>query len=298
MNRQTNAGFTLVELMVAAGAFGVMSVGLLAVLSTTTRLMARNLATNHSHETVRTSSQRMMSALHDAAAPFSLITFDGASYGTVVPAAGSDVDPLSRENLSQRSNGVAFRRFSGGPYPIIAAGTIPGASTALSFDFGVNGELSYSPQVGDKVVIPVIKQTLEITAIITAPNIVNTVGRVSFAPAKLGYAVEPTATNMMTAYFLRRVGFTVWKDQLRFHPNFTGAQRNTHTVVRDNITSPRPFSLLFSSPTEPIADSESLHVSIEAFDTGFSARRFLNGTTTYQTVVSPRTQPIFIPNID
>lgn len=298
MNHRNCGGYTLVELTVAAGTFAIISLGILAVFSTTTRLMARNLATNHSHETVRAASQRMTAALHDAAAPFVLTSFDGANYTTLNPAASSDTDPLSLGILSQRANGVAFRRFSGGPYPIIGTGVIPGTSASLSFDFGVNGEMPYTPQIGDKVVLPVIKQTLQITGIITAPTSGSTVGTISFSPATLAFSIEPTAGNMMTGYFLRRIAFTVWDGQLRHHPNFTGTQRNVFAVVRGNVTSPRPFALLFSNPTEPIADSESLRVSMEAFDTGFSARRFLNGTTTYQTVISSRTQPIFIANTD
>lgn len=298
MKQPHQTGFTLIEVAVATSIFAIMSLGLLAITSTTTRLMARNLATNHSHEAVRTSGQRMMTELHDAASPFSLIAYNGTTYSTVSPVVSGDLDPLSRQTLSLRANGVACRRFSGGPYRIVSAGVVPGTSTTLSFDFGVNGALPYTPVIGDKLVIPVIKQTFDITAITVSPTTVNTQGSVSIAPSQLGYAIEPTAGSPMSAYFLRRVAYTVWNEQLRYHPNFIGGQQNAFIVVRHNITSPRPFSLLFTSPTDPVADTESLHVSLEAYDTGFSARRFLGGTTTYQTVIPPRTQPIFISNSD
>lgn len=297
MKTTRHAGFTLVELATATGVFAMISLGLLSVTSVTTRLMARNLTTNHSHEAVRTSGNRLLADLHDAASPFTLINFDGSTYSNVSPAASSDVDPLSTQTISQRANGVTFRKFAGGPYQIVTGAVAP-AATSLTFNFSAGGGPTYAPQVGDKFILPVIKQIFEITAVTTAPTAGNPLGTVSFSPTQLGYAIDPTDANPMTGYFLRRVAYTVWQGQLRYHPNFTGGGLNTSIAVRQNITSPRPFSFLFATPTAPVADLENLHVSMEAYDTGFSARRFLSGTTTLQTVISARTQPIFISHTD
>ena len=297
MKTTRRAAFTLVELITAGGAFAIIALGLLATTSITTRLMARNLSTNHSHEAVRASGHRLLADLHDAAAPFTLLNFNGTIYTTLNPAASSDVDPLSQQNLSQRGNGVAFRKFAGGPYRIVT-GAVAASATSLTFDFSPNGGPAYSPQAGDKFILPVIKQIFDITAVTTAPTPGNPQGTVSFAPTQLAYAIEPSDTNMMTGYFLQRVAYTVWQGRLRYHPNFTGSGLNDSIVVRQNITSPRPFAFLFTSPSAPVPDLENLHVSLESYDSGFSARRFLGGTTTFKTVISARTQPIFISHTD
>src|SRR4051794_29826289 len=102
--------FTLVELLTATALGYVLALGLIMYASFATRLIARNSATNHSHDTVRGSTERMMADLHDAASTFRLVDFDGTTYSDASPAVTSDLDPYTGQYLSGRSNGVRFFR--------------------------------------------------------------------------------------------------------------------------------------------------------------------------------------------
>ena len=55
-NRNHSEAFTLVEMLLTMGVIGVLGVALLLFTTTSSRFVARNLATNHSHEATRTSS--------------------------------------------------------------------------------------------------------------------------------------------------------------------------------------------------------------------------------------------------
>jgi hypothetical protein len=109
--------------------------------------------------------------------------------------------------------------------------------------------------------------------------------------APIGYTLNTTSPNVVTGYFYRRVAFTVYNHQLRYHPNFTGAARNTFNVVREGVMSPKPFSLLFPTSASISTDALNLRVSMEIADLGYSARRYKSGVTTLYTVFPPRNQP-------
>src|SRR5260221_919378 len=199
------AGFTLTELLVAAATFGMVAVGLASFSSTALRLVARNLATNHSHEVMRISNQQLLRDLHDAASPFCLVNFDGTTYSDVTATASADQDPFTGSFISARANGVRFRRLAGGPYRFTSSTTA--ASTALSFDFGVGSALPYVPQVGDKLVVPLIAREFDLSAITIAPTLGSKTGTVCISdPAGIGFTIDAvTAGNITTAYFYREV---------------------------------------------------------------------------------------------
>jgi hypothetical protein len=62
-------------------------------------------------------------------------------------------------------------------------------------------------------------------------------------------------------------------------------------VIRRNVTSPKPFGLLFASASGSISDATNLRVSLESYDTQYSSDLFTNGTTTVQAVIPSRNQP-------
>ena len=285
------AGFTLVELLTAAAVSCVVTLALLSFSSTALRLIARNLTTNHSHEVMRISNLQLQRDLHDAACPFRLIDFDGTNYTDAAPAPSADQDPFTQRWISTRSNGVRFRRLAGGPYQLTAS--TKSTSTKLTFDFSNGSSTPYVPQVGDKIVIPLIAREYDISAVHISPKPGSTSGTVSISdPDGIGYTIDAvTAGNITTAYFYREVAYTVYGNELRFHPNFNGNTKDTYTVLRDRVTSPKPFSVLFNSVGDTVTDGLELHVSMESYDTSNSARRFINGTATFQAVVPSRTQP-------
>jgi prepilin-type N-terminal cleavage/methylation domain-containing protein len=290
MKRSTSTAFTLIELLAALGVFSVVSLGLLSLSSFSTRLIARNFATNHSHEAMRISGLTLLRTLNEAASPFRLVQFNGTTYAEVVTAVSTDVDTSTQYLVSNRANGVRFRRLAGGPYRL-TANTTP-SSTTLTFDFGVNGAVPYVPQVGDKVVFPLLAREFDISAVVQTPSAGSPTGRVTISEADgIGFTINTTTTgNITTGYFYRSSAFTVFNNQLRYHDNFTGASRANFRVIRDKVTSPRPFALLYLSATDEV-DALNLRVSLEFYDPDYTARQFTNGTTTLQSVIPPRNRP-------
>lgn len=292
-SKTAQSGFTLTELLVGTSIFSLVMIGLISFSSFAIRMISRNLATNRTHEVVRISDLQLLRHLHEAGSAFRLVTFDGTTYTDASPAATADVDATSGRLISTRENGVRFRRLGGGPYKLTANTTA--ASTDLSFNFAINGQVPYVPQAGDKVVIPLIAREYDITAVPVVPSTGSPVGTVTVSSAGgIGFTLNATAAgNVTTAYFYPSAAFTVWNGQLRYHKDFSGSRKSTFTLVRDNITSPRPFALLYPTGGGP-TDGLNLRISLEAYDGSHSARQFTNGTTTLQAVIPTRTAPTAI----
>jgi hypothetical protein len=179
----------------------------------------------------------------------------------------------------------------------------------LAFDAGSS---SYVPQVGDKVQIPLISKDFQITAV-TGPT--GTVWAVTVDKA-IGSTIATIAnstpswksTPITTAVFYRRVAYVVLNNQLRFDsqlplPPYPKAAITPFTdtstqkgmaLVKTNVTSPKPFSLLFPTATSTVTDSANLRVSLESYDLLYSARLLQNGTTTLQAVIPSRNQPAIL----
>jgi len=290
--RTRSQAFTLTELIVAAGVFGILSIAIITFLSTSTRLVGRNITTNHSHDSVRASTQRMLAELHSAGSAFTLIDFTGSAYNEIsAPSATTDRDQLSRLFLSQRTNAVRFRRLAGGPFKV--SNDTTASRDTVQFEFGVGGKLPYLPQANDKVFFPLIDREFLIVQVVTPPTTGSTRGTVRLDDV-LGYKLTTGGSNVTTGMFFRRAAFSVWDERLRYHANFEGAAANTVALVRDNVTSPKPFALLFPSSTSLASDKLQLRVSLECSDTKSSARRYLSGTTTLLSVIPPRNLPTFL----
>ena len=289
MKRFTLHAFTIVELIVATAVFSGVTIALMTFSQTSLRLFARNLSVNHSHEAVRTSDLQMLRDLHDAASDFVLMNFDGTTYTDLSPALTTDVDPLTQRLISARGNSVRFRRLAGGPYKL-TADTTP-ASTNLTFDFSVGTALPYVPQVGDKLVLPLISREFNITAVPTVPTTGSRTGTVTVSgTSALGFTIKPSvAGNVTTGYFYREVAYSVYGGCLRYHKNFTSTNKTTFVQVRDKVTSTLPFGLLSPIAGEP--PIPVLRISLEAYDPNYTGQKFSNGTATLQAVIPPLTIP-------
>ena len=296
MKRFTLHAFTMVELIVATAVFSGVTIALMTFSQTSLRLFARNLSVNHSHEAVRTSDLQMLRDLHDSASDFVLMNFDGTTYTDLSPALTTDVDPLTQRLISARGNAVRFRRLGGGPYKL-TADTTP-ASTNLTFDFSVGIALPYVPQVGDKLVLPLISREFNITAVPTVPTTGSRTGTVTVSgTSPLGFTIKPSvAGNVTTGYFYREVAYSVYGGNLRYHKNFTSTNKTTSVPVRDKVTSTRPFGLLSPIAGEP--PIPALRISLEAYDPNYTGRKFSNGTATLQAVIPPLTIPTPVSTTD
>lgn len=280
MKRLRPHAFTLVELIVATAVFAGVTVAMLTFSSVAVRLFARNLSVNHSHDSIRIADQDMLRDLHDAASAFRLMSFDGTTYTDISPAATTDVDKLTGKFVSARGNAVRFRRRAGGPFKMTASTTVD--STDLTFNFSGSG---YTPQVGDKVVLPLISREF---GIIDVPS----AGVVTISDAGgVGFSIDATtAGNVTTGYFYREVAYSVWGGALRYHKNFTSTNKTSSVPVRDKITSTQPFGLLYPTATGQV-ETGALRVSLEAYDPNYTGRKFSNGTATLQAIIPPMNVP-------
>ena len=280
MKRLRPHAFTIVELIVATAVFAGVTVAMLTFSSVAVRLFARNLSVNHSHDSIRIADQDMLRDLHDAASAFRLMSFDGTTYTDISPAATTDVDKLTGKFVSARGNAVRFRRLAGGPFKMTASTTVD--STDLTFNFSGSG---YTPQVGDKVVLPLISREFGIIAVPSA-------GVVTISDAGgVGFSIDAvTAGNVTTGYFYREVAYSVWGGALRYHQNFTSTNKTGSVPVRDKITSTQPFGLLYPTATGQV-ETGALRVSLEAYDPNYTGRKFSNGTATLQAIIPPMNVP-------
>ena len=280
MKRLRPHAFTIVELIVATAVFAGVTVAMLTFSSVAVRLFARNLSVNHSHDSIRIADQDMLRDLHDAASAFRLMSFDGTTYTDISPAATTDVDKLTGKFISARGNAVRFRRLAGGPFKMTASTTVD--STDLTFNFSGSG---YTPQVGDKVVLPLISREFGIIAVPSA-------GVVTISDAGgVGFSIDAvTAGNVTTGYFYREVAYSVWDGALRYHKNFTSTNKTSSVPVRDKITSTQPFGLLYPTAAGQV-ETGALRVSLEAYDPNYTGRKFSNGTATLQAIIPPMNVP-------
>ncbi len=298
--------FTLVEMIVAGAITAILSTGVMLYMSSALRMVARNLATNHSHESARGSMERFFSEVHSSASRFQLISFNGTSYSDVAAVVSSDKDAYSQQYVSNRANGVRFMRLAAGPCKIVGNGTtsaVASTDTTLELDLRTG---PYTPAVGDKLQIPLIAHEFDLISpppVRTSGNIwkVNLSSAIGFSlitvPGTTTSGLD--LTNPITnGYFYQRVAYTVWNNELRFHPNLTAppypraaVATDVPVVVRRSITSPKPFGLLFPTAFSTLTDAANLRVSLESYDMAYSARLFQNATTTLQVVVPSRNQP-------
>jgi len=344
------AGFTLVELMVSLAVFSVLMLGLLYYTVMISHMIARNMTVNHSHDTSRASIERAWSDLHNSASNFVLMSFNGTTYSDVsptytsgLPPTGSDLDyyyynasnagTLSAAYVinDNRTNGVRFMVFGGGPYLLGGDGSGNSTIAASSTTVQVNITDGYVPVVGDKIQIPVINTIFDVIApapsVVSGTNykinlgLINGVGSSSTTSSQAigttlyttniattsGFTYSSTYPAYVTASFFHRVAYTVYNNQFQYHPNLTppgegypavawtasANDLNSMVVVRTNVTSPLPFGLLASSAAGPALQS-FLRISLEAYDLNYSVGMYVDGTTTLQTDIPSRTQPIVI----
>lgn len=277
-------GFTLVELLVALLLASALGLALLSFGNMSTRLLASNLATNHAHVEARLTGQRLFAALGDSGSAFTLLKADLTELDST---KSLDLDPLTGKRISaERAAGVRFWRplAGAGPIPCRLKSNVQIADTSLTFDAAGIEEVN----VGDTLNMPLISRSVRIVGA-NGPKGNRTVT----LNEPLRFVFRNSAVNFTVGYFYRKAAFVVVNKELRYHPSFSGATRDDHTVIRSGITSAAPFSLLYPV-AENRTDASQLRVSLETHDLKYDARRFASATTTYRTVVAPLTQPLRI----
>ncbi len=273
--------FTLAEMMITLLTVSMLGIVLALFSSTSSRFIARNLATNHSHEATRISSQELLRDLRDSASAFGPYNTDGTTFTSVTPDATSDVDVLTGQFAGTRTNCVAFRQQIAGPLVMTSDTTQTSTTVKFTLPSGAT-----APAAGDKLALPLISKEYDITAVSGSGTSVT----LTVTP-QVGYTLSTASPNMVTGNIYRRVALSVVKNELRFHPNFnTAATQKNYRVVRGGMTSPKPFTTLFPANGDSPQNLE-VRVSLEITDLGYSNQKFGNGTTTLYTVIPARNQP-------
>ena len=321
--RNKSHAFTITEIMVAATVFVILAMGVLTYASMCTRMIYRNLTVNHGHDVARGSLERMLYDLHNSASQFTL--FDISTSGTTTTytdvsptyTASSDTDSYYVSWLinDNRANGVRFYMPAGtGPYQltgdgVTSSGTVSPTSTTLEFDFKNSG---YVPSAGDVLQLPLIYSG-EYT-VVSAAATTGTKYKVTISQATGYYLYTGTTTTNTNisygssnpantaGYFYSRRAFGVQNNALCYYPNFTdppssssypatwtAASTDVPVVIRYNVCSVAPFSLLVSGTSSSTVGLYNLRVSLVATDLNFSARAFQNGCTTVLSIIPPRT---------
>ncbi|MGB8356336.1 MAG: prepilin-type N-terminal cleavage/methylation domain-containing protein [Chthoniobacteraceae bacterium] len=326
--RKNLQAFTLAEVIVVAAITAIMAMGILTYSTMMLRMTSRNLAVNHGHDAARASLERLMSDLRNSASQFTLfnVSVSGTTttYTDVTPTftGSSDTDLFFTPSQNylindNRANGVRYLRLAGtGPYQLTGdgvadSGTIASNSTTLEFDFKNSG---YIPTIGDKLQIPLIYSG-EYDVIATPTQVNGTRYKVTLSQStgytlytgtstsNTGIAYNSSNPANTAGYFYQRLAYTVYNNQLRYHPNFTdpssggtllsypatwtAAATDVPVVVRNNVLSVAPFSLL-TSGTGVSTTGLYLRVSLVAYDLNYSSQTFSNGTTTIQAIIPPR----------
>ena len=300
MKFMRNSAFTLIEMLVATAISALVGIGLVSFAWASSRLAARNLAYNHGHDAMLIAENRLVHDLQDSASAFTLVDFNGTTYANSTVTISSDVDPLTSQYLSSRSNAVRFWQNTGGPCKL-AANTLA-TDTTLTFDFGplVNGVLPYVPMVNDKVWLPLVDRECQISAIVTAPTTASTIGVVriqNLNTTGVAFTLSTASPNVTTGYFFRQVAYSVYNNQLRYHSNFSPGTQASYVVARENVTSPKPFSVLYATSSSSSSTCLDLRISLESYDLNYSNLKFPNGSATLQTIISMRNQPPFVSSL-
>jgi len=318
--RRSIAAFTITEVMVTAAVTAIIAMSILTYATAALRMVSRNLTVNHGHDAARGAWERMLYNLHNSASQFTLfdVSVSGATttYTDVTPTytTTSDTDAYYVSYLinDNRANGVRFY-IPAGSYQLTGdgvadSGTIAPTSTTLEFDFKNSG---YVPTTGDVLQMPLIYSG-EYQVSGTATLVSGTRYKVTLTQST-GYYLYTgtTTTNTGISYgssnpantcgnFYTRVAYSVLNNQLRYHPTFTdpgaaypatwtAASNDVPVVIRNNVASVAPFSLLVSGTGASTTGLYALRVSLVAYDLNYSARTFENGSTTLLSIMPSRT---------
>ena len=152
------SAFTLAELLVAATIGVAITLGMVSLSWSASRLGAKNLAYNHGALSFTQASNRLVKDAQSSASIFTLVDFNGTTYTDSAAAVTGDQNPLTLQYMSARSNAVRFWKQIGGPFQL-NVDSLP-ATTNLSFNFGpaVNGALPYTPTINDKLWFPLLDE--------------------------------------------------------------------------------------------------------------------------------------------
>jgi len=222
---------------------------------------------------MRISDQELLYDLHASATAFSLITFNGTTYADATPAATHGPGPVHQQYISTRANGVRFRLLAGGPYKLDHEYDQHQLQPDFRFRRG-RAPSPYVPHVGDKLALPLLSRELALPASPRRPPWAAPPGPSRSLPPLALPWMPPTAGNVTTGYFYRSVRLPPFTKTSSLPCQLTGAAKSSYRIIRDRITSPSHLGAFFATTSSPSSTGLNLRMSLEWYDTNYSARQY------------------------
>ena len=298
MKLRRQAGFTLVEVLVAAGlstlvgliAYGIASEGLVD--------FARNVSINRSYSNARQSLDRISIAMQSA-----------GHTPVLVDATGADT-------TSATAAGIRFWRYSSSPLYYINTPAITDSSLTLSLlKPNTAATMLPPPAVGDMITVAVLGFQAQALSVATGGSGTSATATVTFAgsiaskhlpprrspppplaAAAASAAVPNTEKGQMSCLDWTSVAFIAVNNQLRYFPKFLSGTTNVATPASYQVLTylttalgsapvPLPFSL---------GPSPSINVDLYAEAPDYNNRTAIAGTSNGSTGLSTANTYTFI----
>jgi type II secretory pathway pseudopilin PulG len=262
MNSRIRA-FTLAEVIISLGIFGVAAQGIYLVLFNGIILHAKNSAVNTAHQEARTATARLVRDIHSAVSIPQLVDTNRTPVNT---------QPLGANGQPTGTAGVSLQSVAGGPFNLT---NDPGNKNMIQFDMP-----GFTPIVGQRLILPHYGVEDNITKVTgTGANHFNI-----WTETAQEERIKEKKNSYIIAYVTRRSAYIVVDDELRFYPESTGE----YVVVARYITSPTPFSIPLNSSGTP--DTRYVTVKLTTSDPRYSSRRFKAENTLIEASIPFRAQ--------
>jgi hypothetical protein len=147
-SRYSRAGFTVAEIMIAAGVTAILGIVFFQVLQSGLTLSAKNTAVNAAHEEARQGILRMTRDIHASISVPQLRTIDTTTNPPTFPVISSTPNPSNPSATPPTAAGVSFQLVAYGPNFLWKDPSPTGNSPIMIKDG------AYAPEPGMRLIVP------------------------------------------------------------------------------------------------------------------------------------------------
>ncbi len=245
---------TLVEIMVSTALVSGIGLAIIASANYGLNAFAKNVAVNTAHAEARSGVARMLNDLHSSL--------------SIPQLVDENRDAITGEGPSA---GIMVHQLAGGPFPVTA--TVNAGASVVRV-----GVTSFTPEVGQYLLIPSHRYEARITAVGNLSGGSRNITLATNAPMKIsvpsGYDPNDTTGSsalLITAMVSDKITYLVTDEELRFYPRETSSD---FTVIARGITSTSPFSTPTNATGAPHARQVAA-VNLSTADSTSSNRDYL-----------------------
>lgn len=245
--RPNRGGFTLIEILIATAALGIIVSIMFALLNFGMTLFARNVRVNMAHQEARNGMMRVVRDLHQAV--------------SIPQLVDANLQPVT---TSGPSAGITFQIIANGPFEIT---NDPSAPSLIQV--ATTNPRPMAPSPGDHIVVLDHDVEADIETV-TAQGVGSNHWNVFLVDGNESH-ITTKSGSFVVCYITRRAGYVVKSGELRFHPNLIATPSLYH-VIAHNITSATPFSIPLNESGTP--DRRYSSVNLTASDPSYSNRGY------------------------